>query len=88
MDSPVHAQKLFIPSECEQCKKLSSSIQKTQQRIDAMLRVLALICVIVGGLFFYFAIQAVLIPQLVPIFYFMGGLLVFVGGVVLIVRFE
>jgi hypothetical protein len=53
-----------------------------------MLRVLAFVCIIVGGLFFYFAVQAALIPQLVPIFYFIGGLLIFVGGVVLIVRFE
>ncbi|MDH2901886.1 MAG: hypothetical protein PXY39_13035 [archaeon] len=67
---------------------MSQSVQKTQQRIDAMLRVLALVCIIVGALFFYFAIQAALIPQLVPIFYFMGALLIFVGGVILIVRFE
>jgi hypothetical protein len=67
---------------------MSQSVQKTQLRIDAMLRVLALICVIIGGLFFYFAYEAALIPELVPIFYFMGGLLIFVGAVILIVRFE
>jgi hypothetical protein len=53
-----------------------------------MLRVLAVICIIIGGLFVYFVAGATLIPELVPIFYFMGGLLIFVGAAFLILRFE
>jgi hypothetical protein len=53
-----------------------------------MLRVLAIVCIIIGGLFVYYLVGATVIPQLVPIFYFMGGLLIFVGAVFLILRFE
>jgi hypothetical protein len=53
-----------------------------------MLRVMALICIVIGGVFVYFITQTTLIPQLYPIFYFMAALLIFAGIVVLIARFE
>lgn len=67
---------------------MSHTVQTAQQRINAMLRVLALVCVIIGALFVYYVYSATLIPQLIPIFYFMGGLLIFVGATFLILRFE
>ncbi len=67
---------------------MSSTVQTSQARVDALLRVVGLVCIIVGGVFVYFIYQTQLIPQLVPIFYFMAGLLVFVGVVILISRFE
>jgi len=41
-----------------------------------------------GGVFAYDIYQTTLIPQLVPIFYFMAALMIFVGAVVLISRFD
>ncbi|MHB1909502.1 MAG: hypothetical protein ACYCQJ_11640 [Nitrososphaerales archaeon] len=67
---------------------MSKTLQTAQQRINALLRVIALLCIILGGLFIYFTSQSNLIPQLVPIFYFIAALLIFVGIVVLIVRFD
>ncbi len=67
---------------------MASTVQTPQARVDALLRVLALVCIIVGGVFTYFIYQTQLIPQLVPIFYFMAGVLIFVGAVILIARFE
>ena len=52
-----------------------------------MLRVIALVCIALGGVFAYYISQTLLIPQLVPIFYFMSALMIFVGAVVLIARF-
>jgi zinc transporter ZupT len=66
---------------------LSSSVQTSQTRVDALLKVLGFVCIIIGGVFAYFIYQTQLIPQLVPIFYFMAGLLVFVGAVIVIARF-
>ncbi len=67
---------------------MASSLKTSQQRINALLRVVALLCIILGGTFAYFIYQTVLIPQLVPIFYFMAALLIFVGATVLIARYE
>ncbi len=67
---------------------MAGSFKNTQQRISALLRVIALLCIIFGGLFAYFISQTVLIPQLVPILYFLAGLLIFVGATVLIAKFE
>ena len=54
--------------------------------MDAVIRVLGLVCIIVGAVFAYFISQTTLIPQLVPIFYFMSATLIFAGVVVLIAR--
>lgn len=67
---------------------MSGSFKTTQQRINALLRVIALVCIILGGLFAYFISQTVLIPQLVPILYFLAAVLIFVGATVLIAKFE
>lgn len=67
---------------------MSKTLSNTQQRISALLRVFALICILLGGVFAYDISQTVLIPQLVPIFYFMAALMIFVGFVVLIARFD
>ncbi len=68
--------------------KVSRSIRTSEQRVGALLRVISLLCVIVGGTFAYFISQTQLIPQLVPIFYFMAALLIFVGIVVLVAKYE
>jgi hypothetical protein len=52
------------------------------------LRVIALVCLVIGGVFAYYVSQAGLIPQLVPVFYFMAALLIFVGVTILIARFD
>ncbi len=67
---------------------MSKALSNTQQRISAFLRVIALICILLGGAFAYDISQTVLIPQLVPIFYFMAALMIFVGFVVLVARFD
>jgi protein-S-isoprenylcysteine O-methyltransferase Ste14 len=67
---------------------MAKALRTSQQRIDAMLRVVALVCIVIGGVFAYFISQTALIPQLVPIFYFMSALLIFAGAAVLIARFE
>lgn len=67
---------------------MAGALKTSQQRISALLRVIALMCIILGGTFAYFISQSILIPQLVPIFYFIAALLIFVGFVVLIARFE
>jgi hypothetical protein len=66
---------------------LAKTLKTSQQRIDALLRVIALLCIISGGVFAYEIAQTTLIPQLVPIFYFMAALLIFVGLVVLVAKF-
>ena len=63
------------------------TVGKAQQRISALLRVIGLVCIVLGGVFAYYISQTVLIPQLVPVFYFMAGLLIFVGVTVLIARY-
>jgi hypothetical protein len=67
---------------------MSKALSNTQQRISALLRVIALVCILLGGVFAYDISQTVLIPQLIPIFYFMAALMIFVGVVVLIARFD
>ncbi|HXQ93118.1 MAG TPA: hypothetical protein VN739_08940 [Nitrososphaerales archaeon] len=67
---------------------MSKALSTSQQRISALLRVIALICIMLGGVFAYDIYQTTLIPQLVPIFYFMAALMIFVGAVVLISRFD
>lgn len=67
---------------------MAKALKTSQQRIDAMLRVMALVCIVIGGVFVYFISQTALIPQLYPIFYFMAALLIFAGVVILIARFE
>ncbi len=68
--------------------QMAGALKTSQQRIGALLRVIGLMCIILGGAFAYFISQSILIPQLVPIFYFIAALLIFVGFVVLIARFE
>ncbi|MDA4111780.1 MAG: hypothetical protein OK439_04530 [Thaumarchaeota archaeon] len=67
---------------------MSKALGNSQQRISALLRVIAMICIILGGVFAYYISQTSLIPQLVPIFYFMAALMIFVGAVVMISRFD
>ncbi|MHB8566019.1 MAG: hypothetical protein ACYC7D_02730 [Nitrososphaerales archaeon] len=67
---------------------MAGSFKNIQQRIGALLRVISLLCIIFGGLFAYFISQTSLIPQLVPILYFLAALLIFVGATVLIAKFE
>jgi hypothetical protein len=67
---------------------MAKALKTSQQRIDAMLRVIGLVCIVIGGVFAYFITQTALIPQLYPIFYFMAALLIFAGIVVVIARFE
>ncbi|MCL5068245.1 MAG: hypothetical protein M1368_07825 [Thaumarchaeota archaeon] len=40
------------------------------------------------AVFVYFISQTTLIPQLIPIFYFMAGLLIFAGATMLIAKYE
>jgi hypothetical protein len=67
---------------------LSKALSNTQQRISALLRVFAIIIVLLGVVFTADIYETVLIPQLVPFFYFMAALMIFVGLVVLIAKFE
>jgi hypothetical protein len=67
---------------------MSRALSNSQQRISALLRVIAIICILLGGVFAYDISQTVLIPQLIPIFYFMAALMIFVGAIVLIARFD
>ena len=67
---------------------MSKALSNSQQRISALLRVIALVCILIGGVFAYDIYQTTLIPQLVPMFYFMAALMIFVGAVVLIARFD
>lgn len=65
---------------------MPGTLQTSQARVDAVLRVIGLVCIILGSGFAYFIYQTQLIPQLVPIFYFMAAILIFAGVVVLIAR--
>jgi len=67
---------------------MSKALSNTQQRISAFLRVIALVCILLGVVFTVDISQTVLIPQLVPIFYFMAALLIFTGVIVLIARYD
>jgi len=67
---------------------MSKALSNTQQRISALLRVISIVCILIGGVFAYDISQTVLIPQLVPFFYFMAAMMIFVGAVVLIARFD
>ena len=67
---------------------MAGALKTSQQRISALLRVIAFFCIIMGGAFAYFISKATLIPQLVPIFYFLAALLIFVGFVVLIAKYD
>jgi hypothetical protein len=67
---------------------MSRAFRTSRERISALLRIISLTCIALGGVFAYYISQTTLIPQLVPEFYFMAGLLIFVGIVVLIARFE
>ena len=67
---------------------MSGTFKTSHERISALLRVMGLLCVILGGSFAYFISQTALIPQLVPILYFLSALMIFVGAVVLIAKFE
>jgi hypothetical protein len=67
---------------------VSKTLSNTQQRISALLRVIGLVCILLGGVFTYDISQTVLIPQLVPFFYFMAALMIFTGVVVVISRFD
>ena len=65
---------------------MSAALETSKSRVDALIRVMGLVCIILGGVFVYFIFQTQLIPQLVPIFYFMAATLIFAGFVVLIAR--
>ena len=67
---------------------MSRALRTSRERISALLRIISLMCIALGGVFAYYISQTSLIPQLVPEFYFMAGLLIFVGFVVLIAKFE
>ena len=67
---------------------MSGSFKTSQQRVSALLRVISLFCIILGGSFAYFIYQTTLIPQLVPIFYFLAALMIFVGFIVLIAKYD
>ncbi len=67
---------------------MSKALSNSQQRISAFLRVIAAICVLLGVVFAADIYETTLIPQLVPIFYFMAALMIFVGLVVLVARFD
>jgi len=67
---------------------MAAALKTSQQRISALLRVIALFCIILGVTFAYYIYQTSLIPQLVPIFYFLAALLIFVGLVVLIAKYD
>jgi hypothetical protein len=67
---------------------MSKALSNSQQRISALLRVISLVCVLLGVVFAYAISQTVLIPQLIPIFYFMAALMIFVGAIVLIAKFD
>jgi len=67
---------------------MAGTFKTSQQRISALLRVISLFCIIMGGSFAYFISQTTLIPQLVPIFYFLAALLIFVGFIVLIAKYD
>lgn len=67
---------------------MSRSLKTSHERINALLRMISLLCIILGGSFAYFISQTTLIPELVPIFYFMAALLIFVGATVLIAHFD
>lgn len=67
---------------------MTSSISTAHERVDALIRVISLVCIIMGAVFVYFISQTTLIPQLIPIFYFMAGLLIFAGATMLIAKYE
>jgi cytochrome c-type biogenesis protein CcmH/NrfG len=67
---------------------VSKALSNSQQRISALLRVIALVCILLGVVFAVDIYQTVLIPQLVPIFYLMAALMIFTGLVVLIAKFD
>ena len=84
----VEFQKLQLTELSGSREPMSKALSTSQQRISALLRVIALVCIMLGGVFAYDIYQTTLIPQLVPIFYFMAALMIFVGAVVLIARFD
>ena len=67
---------------------MSRSLRTSRERISALLRIISLMSIVLGGVFAFYISQTTLIPQLVPEFYFMAALLIFVGIVVLIAKFE
>jgi hypothetical protein len=67
---------------------VSRALRTSRERISALLRIISLMTIALGGVFAYYISQTSLIPQLVPEFYFMAGLLIFVGFVILIAKFE
>ncbi|HVB12470.1 MAG TPA: hypothetical protein VNE86_05005 [Nitrososphaerales archaeon] len=67
---------------------MSRALRTSRERISALLRVISILCIVLGGTFAYFIYQTSLIPQLVAPFYFMAGLLIFVGVVILIAKFQ
>lgn len=67
---------------------MSRTLRTSRERISALLRIISLMTIVLGGVFAYYISQTTLIPQLVPEFYFMAALLIFVGIVVLIAKFE
>lgn len=67
---------------------MSRTLRTSRERISALLRIISLMTIVLGGVFAYYISQTTLIPQLVPEFYFMAALLIFVGIVVLISKFE
>ena len=84
----LRKQNLNLTGIYKEIIKMSRTLRNAQQRIDALLRVISILCIILGGVFAYFISTTTLIPQLVPIFYFMAGLMIFVGAAVLIARYE
>ena len=67
---------------------MSRTLRTSRERISALLRIISLMTIVLGGVFAYYISQTTLIPQLVPEFYFMAALLIFVGIVVLISKLE
>lgn len=67
---------------------MSRALRTSRERISALLRVVSIVLIVMGGVFAYYVSETSLIPQLIPEFYFMAGLLIFTGLVVLIAKFE
>ena len=67
---------------------MSRTLRTSRERISALLRIISLMTIVLACVFAYYISQTTLIPQLVPEFYFMAALLIFVGIVVLISKFE
>ena len=67
---------------------MSRTLRTSRERISALLRIISLMTIVLGGVFAYYISQTTLIPQLVPEYYFMADLLILVGIVVQISKFE